>query len=813
MISIPFVGRRRAVFAAVALASVGSLATPAVAQETSPDPGVYSFEVTLSPACLNGTFPIRLTTDAGPLDGEMTVATDERGRVTGTLDLGEETFAVNGRARANRRGYRVTLTARAGRNRLTFSGSFFIGSFTGTVRGRGDVARGRNTFDLDVGAAPPQTAFLQASLEDLRRGRMGGEGAVTVCGTRLETSVNAVAGRRFRLTIRAKGFHFSGSGSVLPGGTILKWSARGFGATARGEGLRLDVLPPPAQIAYADLVIEYEAEDPVVPNQVTEGADPFNRYSVSPALPPGMTISAATGAIGGTPAGTAPSNTYTVTAANAAGESTTDVTISVRINRFRSLVPEARELSDDDLRHFLTRTHFGVEAVTLARLKSIGLDQFIDEMLVMQQGTPWEAEAYPQLVNVGDPPGFEAGFPSRTDVARWWQVLMVQSETPFQESLAFFWHDHFALSSEVLGTPGLYWMPQYVNLLRYEGTGNLRDLLVSIARDNAMLIYLDGYRNTASAPNENFAREFWELFTLGVDNGYTQEDIVEASRAFTGYRLRLNAETNQWYMEFVPSRHDEGEKVILGQTIEAQEAGDAETDDFEAVADITLAHRDVAEFICRKLFAWFGHPEPAPEVVADMATVLRDGNYEIAPLLRAMFRSEAFFSSRARRSGVKGPADFGIGFVRSTGLEFGIAQLDTALTSQGQRPTMPPTVDGWPTGSRWLSSQAALERTNLVRDSIYAVGTQASLGVQITDLLPPEGQRTPAAVVDALADRLYIDLSAEDRVDLIAFLNTTRTEGGVVVASAFDEDDAPLVEGRVRDLLYILAQHPTYHVK
>ena len=140
--------------------------------------------------------------------------------------------------------------------------------------------------------------------------------------------------------------------------------------------------------------------------------------------------------------------------------------------------------------------------------------------------TALETTAAGHLVNTTDPVGLEGQFPSQQQVARYWLHLMINNPNPFQEVLAFFWHDHFASSTINLEGSATRWMVDQVNLWRKKGNGNLRQLLLDMSRDSVMLFFLDGVLNTKSAPNENFAREFWELFTLGVDNGYTQADIV-----------------------------------------------------------------------------------------------------------------------------------------------------------------------------------------------------------------------------------------------------------------------------------------------
>src|SRR5688572_23844289 len=188
-----------------------------------------------------------------------------------------------------------------------------------------------------------------------------------------------------------------------------------------------------------------------------------------------------------------------------------------------SLAPKAT-FTDADLRHFLTRTHFGVKASELATVKQVGLPAYAAQMLQFPPvgSTAVEQAADALLVNDTDPPGLEGGFPTEGQLVRWWAYMMQRTARPFQEVVAMFWHDHFAAANVNLEPEELWWTKGHVNLWRGEGTGNLKDLCVTMARDALMLNWLDGTLNTVLAPNENFGREWWELFTLGADNGYVQ---------------------------------------------------------------------------------------------------------------------------------------------------------------------------------------------------------------------------------------------------------------------------------------------------
>ncbi len=474
------------------------------------------------------------------------------------------------------------------------------------------------------------------------------------------------------------------------------------------------------------------------------------------------------------------------------------------------LTPKA-SFTEADLRHFLLRTHFGVRPSELAAVQQAGLAVYVAQMLAPPApgASAVDQAADAVLVNATDPPGLQGGFPSAGQCAQWWQHILQRTTTPFQEVAALFWHDHFATSTAGLDLNATHWAKPHVNLLRLHGTGNLKTLALAISRDSLMLWWLDNVLNTALAPNENFAREFWELFLLGVDQGYTQADIVEGARAFTGYRLRFNATTTQAFTEFDPARHDEGAKTIFGVPIPSQTPGAGEHDDFAEMVEITFAQRPVEAFVVRKLLTWFCYDDPPENVVAELGALLRNGGWNLAPVFQTLFLSEAFYSDKARQGFVKSPVEHAIGFVRATGLlapERSV--IDPALNLLGQRPTQPPSVAGWPLDEAWLSAAGLVDRANLTNSILAARTFQTGLGITAASLLPPL-PATSAQIVDALASRLNVTVSPAERAAYVAYLD----QNAAGQADPFDASNPTDVDQRLRGLLYALAQHPTYTVR
>ena len=483
-----------------------------------------------------------------------------------------------------------------------------------------------------------------------------------------------------------------------------------------------------------------------------------------------------------------------------------------------SLAPKAT-LTDADYRHFLQRTHFGFSQTHYDALQQLGLPAYVDAMTSFADTTQLEADARATyLVDENDPAG---NFPGTSDLARWWLYMMMGNDNPFQENLAFHWHEHFATSTSVLDGQNRHYFINHVNLWRHGGAGNLRTLLIDMARDPAMLVWLDGINNVASEPNENFAREFFELFCLGVDIEYTQTDIEEAARAFTGYRQRFDSETGMRFIEFDPDRHDHTEKTVLGVVIPEQTPGDGEVDEYDQMVDIVLGTNEastgvsrVGQWIAHSLLQYFCYENPPQSVVNELANDLRDANWELKPVLMKLFQSEAFYSDQAKSGFVKGPVEHILGFMRATNLVAVPASIDNRLNLMGHRPTQPPTVDGWPGGTQWLSAQGMVDRANLLNFvTEQAESLQAGLNIFALDLLPAPDADS-AATVSALAERLNVTLSTEEETALVTYLDTERASNGTVSPDPFDpQGNSAEAERRVRGLLWILAQHPTYQTR
>ncbi|HLQ90266.1 MAG TPA: DUF1800 domain-containing protein [Xanthobacteraceae bacterium] len=288
-------------------------------------------------------------------------------------------------------------------------------------------------------------------------------------------------------------------------------------------------------------------------------------------------------------------------------------------------------------------------------------------------------------------------------LAYWWADRMVATNRPLEEKMALFWHGHFATGEEKIRDYRK--MEQQLALFHRRATGNFRDLLRDVARDPAMLAYLDAAQNVKGAPNENFAREVMELFTMGVGN-YSERDIREAARAFTGWI------DDDLAFKVDVAKHDDGQKTFLGRS------GNFDGLD---ILDIILDQKITAEFIAGKIYRFFVREELPLGLQAQLGALLRDNNYEVTPLLRTLFLSRDFYSAPSFGTHIKGPTEFVVSTYRKLGVKRlpGIPDLYTVSRELGQILLNPPTVAGWAQGRSWITPGLLLARGNLARDIMF----------------------------------------------------------------------------------------------
>ncbi|HEX5127514.1 MAG TPA: DUF1800 domain-containing protein [Rhodocyclaceae bacterium] len=367
----------------------------------------------------------------------------------------------------------------------------------------------------------------------------------------------------------------------------------------------------------------------------------------------------------------------------------------------------ATGMGADDARYLLTRTGFAPDPAEIAEFAALTREQAVDRILSGTRTQP--VTAYPDDLN-----NFIAGKQIRTmsrqqrrelirtqlreggtELRAWWLGEMLHTPSPLTERMTLFWHNHFVSSQQKVRSPKL--MLNQNLLLREDAVGNFGKMLHAVSKDPAMVIYLDSASNRKGQPNENFAREVMELFTLG-EGHYTEDDIKQAARAFTGWSI--DRDTGQFV--FRRKVHDGGIKTVFGKS------GDFDGDD---VLDLLLARRETSEFIVGKLWREFVSPQPDAPAVQKIAATFRDQNYEIKPVLRQLFLSDAFWAPETRGAIVKSPVDVVVGSLRSLDADVPDAMpFVRTLKQLGQDIFAPPNVKGWPGGDTWINTATLLER-------------------------------------------------------------------------------------------------------
>ena len=356
------------------------------------------------------------------------------------------------------------------------------------------------------------------------------------------------------------------------------------------------------------------------------------------------------------------------------------------------------------------------------------------------------------------------------EAQHWWFNRMLKTKAPLREKMTLFWHDHFATSIQKVKQPVL--LIKQNELFREYAFGNLRDLTQKVVRDPAMILYLDTQSSSKSMPNENFAREIMELFTLGEGN-YTEEDVKQAARAFTGYQLnRLTGEVVQSARAW-----DDGKKTIFGET------GPYNGKD---VVSLIFKKDACAKFMAVKLWEFFAYEKPVDSAIADLAATFRKNDYELKPVLREIFLSAEFYGKKAMATQIKSPVQYLVQLLKE--LEMESAPLGFPIMGQtqlGQVLFMPPNVAGWDWGKAWINTNTLLTRYNLagslingsVRDMMSAkkIGMRNklrgdSLGPDFAKIAPESGRNETEKLVDELIARFFcVPIPAKARDSFIAY--------------------------------------------
>ncbi|MCH8206790.1 MAG: DUF1800 domain-containing protein [Chloroflexi bacterium] len=398
--------------------------------------------------------------------------------------------------------------------------------------------------------------------------------------------------------------------------------------------------------------------------------------------------------------------------------------------------------------------------------------------------------------------------------AAYWMYRMVTTRCPLEEKIALFWHGLFATGYSKLNQART--LMNQIETFRRHGLGNFGELLIELSKDPAMIIWLDNNDNHKGAINENFGRELLELFSMGIGN-YTEDDIKEAARAFTGWTLgnveymSVRAMKDSiwpysriaWHFGYRDYDHDDGEKTFLGET------GRFNGED---IVRIIARQEATARFVCTRLFQYFAADEVDDDGERAIQTMMKsyfDSGFEIRGVLRTLFNTEYFKSEKARFARMKGPVELIVGAVRMAGAyqspTLEVNQLAQQAFFMGQGLLQPPTVEGWHEGDEWVDSGALVERVNFAAKELSDV---KSPGVRaIIERLATEngGTLSPEELVDRCLDLMGpIPVGSDAHASLVEF---AVHKGDVTLTGHQAGDDA---EHRVGDMLRMVASTREY---
>jgi len=454
--------------------------------------------------------------------------------------------------------------------------------------------------------------------------------------------------------------------------------------------------------------------------------------------------------------------------------------------------------------HLMRRAGFGATRAELEARVAKGYEATVEELLNPEDQPAQDRNEmmryHPWTWRPGTLPGMGAAE---------WLHDMINTKRPLEEKMTLFWHGIFAT--------GVSKVDHYDDVMdmivkfREKGMGDFRELLVEMAKDPAMIYWLDNCENHADAVNENWGRELLELLSMGVGN-YTEVDVRECSRAFTGWTIepklpRGPIGRHDWFFEYRDDDHDDTEKTFLGHT------GDFNGED---IVRIISEHPSCARFIARHLYnffvadeaqvpAWSVTPPNDPEAVEAIANALRENDYDMRAALRLIFNSDFFKNARFAR--LKNPTEVVVGTLRMVGgAEFpapGIGDLSRQPNYMGQDLLNPPSVEGWHTGAEWINSGSLMRRINFTADMVSDVSRP---GIRsMINRMQSQGDLTAAAMVDNCLDLMGpLEVDDATRQELV-----THAETGGAVSWATDAD-VSASEERISEMLQLIVSLRDY---
>jgi hypothetical protein len=471
----------------------------------------------------------------------------------------------------------------------------------------------------------------------------------------------------------------------------------------------------------------------------------------------------------------------------------------------------------DAAAHLLVRAGFGGRAEEIEKLHALGPAKAISSLVDSQPEsyappacadshgqdelrnqlrdavTPEQKQSVLKLLN-------ERFRYEMSDLTRWWVTRMVNTRAPFLEKMTLFWHGHFATSGQKVRHAYKMWHQN--EILRQNGLANFANLTKAISRDPAMMIWLDTVQSKKERPNENFAREVMELFTLG-EGCYSESDVKEAARAWTGYRIDKD---NQF--RFAPAQFDSGLKTFLGET--GSWNGDQ-------IVDMIVSQPQCARFIAAKIWKFFAYEATDPKLIDALASEFRNVQYEIRPFMKQVFSAQEFYGAEALNSQIKSPVQFLVQAFRTMPIALPESSvLEFAFRQMGQVPFYPPSVKGWDGGNSWINTATLTFRYKLARQLVEGIDPQ-EIGLPKPLAMDMGGIRpatTPALLVDQIitaSDRQQPQ-NVVKKLFVRIFQCGSKFEHATRFREFLSNRSLPLEDSTIRDLVALMMTTPYYQL-
>ena len=456
--------------------------------------------------------------------------------------------------------------------------------------------------------------------------------------------------------------------------------------------------------------------------------------------------------------------------------------------------------------HLMRRAGFGATRDELEELVAQGYEETVEQLVDYESQPPVDEYALYRYHPVSEIPGGAVG-PGQAN----WLYHLLNTKRPLQEKMALFWHHVFATGNSKVDNCNH--LLEQVAMFRRYGMGNYKELLVELAKNPAMIYWLDNNENHKKSPNENWGRELLELFSMGVGN-YTEKDVYECSRAFTGWTIgakmpRFPYGRFPWTFEYRPEEHDFSEKTFLGHSGPF---------DGEDIIDIVVQQPACSRFISRHLYnffvadepqvpAWSIEPPRDPEAIECLSETFVESGYEVRPVVRALFNSEFFKEAMYQK--VKSPVEVVVGTLRLTqdlqGPDPRLEGMAKVPGYTGQDLLNPPSVEGWHTGKEWINSGSLVKRVNFVADHVSDIGLP---GVQsiVARIASSNGDAMSAEdLVDRCLDEMGpLEVAEGTRSELI---DEAESQGPVTWSTAQDRESS---SRRVGEMLALIAATREY---